>query len=262
MIVFAGIVPHSPLLIPSIGKENLTQMQQTTDAMRLLSEELYATHPDTIVLISTHAAHHAEAFSVNLHDTYAVDLSGFGDMDVGRTFLGDTVFASMIQQQMQSDGIPFTLDSNAMLDYGSGVPLLLLTESLPQVKVVPVSVSGLDAKDHVAFGKALKDVCEQSSKRIAIIASGDLSHCVTKDAPMGFREEGPVYDQQIVSAVTSLSTSVLLNMDEALRSAAHECVHDQLLVLFGALERKQAKVHLLSYEHPFGVGYLVVHMHL
>lgn len=262
MICFAAITPHTPLLIPGVGKENVAKLEATTTALHLLEGELYASHPDVIVVISSHATQHKDAFSLNLHDEYVIDFKDFGDLATSRILEPDFELATAIEVHMQKHTLPFTLDSSASLDYGTGVPLYFLTENLPNPKIVPVSFSGLSAKEHVRLGTELKDVFEHSNKRIAVVASGDLSHCLTSDAPLGYKPEGMEYDNKIIEAVTGLSTSALLSMDLELVEGASACIQEQLLILFGILERKKSRVEILSYEHPFGVGYLVAQIHV
>lgn len=262
MICFAAITPHTPLLIPGVGKENVVRLEATTKALHQLEGELYASHPDVIVVISSHATQHKDAFSLNLHDEYLIDFKDFGDLSTTRLLEPDLELATAIEAHMQKHAVPFTLDSSASLDYGTGVPLFFLTENLPNPKIVPVSFSGLPSKEHVRLGTELKDVFEHSNKRIAVIASGDLSHCLTSDAPLGYKPEGEKYDNKIVEAVKGLSTSTLLSMDPSLVEGASACVQEQLLILFGLLERKKCRVEILSYEHPFGVGYLVANIHV
>ncbi len=230
--------------------------------MKHLAEELYASHPDTIVLISAHSVQHEEAFSINLHDEYHIDLKDFGDLSTTKEFSPDLMIIDQLQRRVRNEGIPLTLDSDANLDYGTGVPLLLLTEELKKVKIVPISYSGRSAKEHVAFGRILKDVLINSQRRVAIIASGDLSHCLTSDAPEGYRKEGQEFDKLITQAIEGLSISKLLSMKPELVKAAAECAYKPLLILFGALERMNIRPEILSYEAPFGVGYLVAQFHL
>lgn len=262
MICFAAITPHTPLLIPGVGKENIAKLETTTAALKHLEEELYVSHPDAIVVISSHATQHKDAFSLNLHDEYLIDFKDFGDLATSQILEPDLELATAIEAHMQKHGVPFTLDSSASLDYGTGVPLFFLTEHLPDVKIVPVSFSGLPAKEHLRLGTELKDVFEHSNKRIAVVASGDLSHCLTSDAPLGYKPEGEEYDNKILEAVKGISTSSLLSMNQSLIEDAHACIQEQLLVLFGILERKKNRVEILSYEHPFGVGYLVAQIHV
>lgn len=262
MICFAAITPHTPLLIPGVGKENVAKLEATTTALQHLEGELYASHPDVIVVISSHATQHKDAFSLNLHDEYLIDFKDFGDLATSQILEPDLELATAIEAHMQKHAVPFTLDSSASLDYGTGVPLFFLTENLPDIKIVPVSFSGLPAKEHVRLGTELKDVFEHSNKRIAVVASGDLSHCLSSNAPLGYKAEGEEYDNKIVEAIKGISTSSLLSMDRELVEGASACIQEQLLILFGLLERKKSRVEILSYEHPFGVGYLVAQIHV
>lgn len=262
MIVFAAFTPHTPLLLPTVGKDARDRMKSTVTAMERLSDELYAAMPDTILVISAHATQHEDAFSANLHDTYGVDLSAFGDLSTSREFPPDLALLDALQRAVRHAGIHFTLNSEAMLDYGSTVPLVALTEGLPRVKIVPVSYGGLSPKEHVAFGRVLKDVTDNRRERIAIIASGDLAHCLTSDAPEGFRPEGKEFDDALRQAVEQSSTSQLLSIDPQTVERAAECGYRPLLILFGALENARVRPEILSYEFPFGVGYFVTQFHL
>lgn len=262
MIVFAAFTPHTPLLIPTIGKENGEKLSETAAAMNTLAEELYATHPDTIVVLSGHSAQHETAFSLNLHDEYWADLKSFGDMGTTKEFQPDLALMDRIQRTVRKEQLPLTLDSDGILDHGSSIPLLLLTKELKNVSIVPISYSGLSAKEHVAFGRVLKDILINSPKRIAVIASGDLSHCLSEEAPDGFRKEGEWFDTAIKSAIEHVGTSKLLAMDPELIQAASECGYHPLLMLFGIIERMQVTSDILSYEAPFGVGFLVAQFHM
>jgi|SaaInlStandDraft_6_1057023.scaffolds.fasta_scaffold15456_2 MEMO1 family protein len=262
MITFAAVVPHSPLLIESIGKENQKHLSKTLESMNTLKENLYLSKPDVILVISSHANRHATAFSVNLHDEYFTDFKDFGDMATKTEFGPDLDLIAQIQRAGRNSEIPVTLDSSANLDYGTSVPLELLVSEEMTHKIVPVSYSGLSPKEHLAFGALLKEVLHANDKRVAVIASGDLSHCLTTDAPGGFHKDAQKFDDEIQRAVRDMSASTLLAIDDELRDAAKSCVYEQLLILFGILEKKKLRPELLSYESPFGVGYLVAEFHL
>jgi len=262
MIVFAAFTPHTPLLLPTVGKENLGKMKETALGMEKLSEELYASHPDTIVIISSHSARHEDAFSINLHDEYIADAKDFGDLQTAAEFIPDLPLIDRIQRALRKNGIAFTLDSDAVLDHGCAIPLLLLARNLPHVKIIPISYSGLSPKDHAEFGRALKDVLTDSTKRIAVLASGDLSHCLSTDAPEGFHKAGPIFDRAIQAAVQDLSLSKLLSIKPETVEDASQCGYRPLLILMGTLERMQVWPEILAYEAPFGVGYLTAQFHL
>ena len=54
-ISFAALVPHSPLLIPEIAKDNYRLISKTTAAYDKLAGELTKTNPETIIVITPHA---------------------------------------------------------------------------------------------------------------------------------------------------------------------------------------------------------------
>jgi len=262
MLSFAAVTPHTPLLIPTIGKDNLKKLSTTADALKALAESYKEAAVDTLLIISSHATQHEDAFSINLHDEYQTDFSDFGDMGTSKEFLPDVEFITKVQRATRDQMVPFTLNSSFSLDHGIGVPLHYLTESGTSPKIVPVSYSGLSAKDHLKFGGLLKDIIDQSPARIGVLASGDLSHCLSSDAPLGFRKEGKKFDEAIQQAISGVSTSVLMAMNEDLPKDAGSCLYKQLLILFGILERKTNRPEILSYEAPFGVGYVVAEFHL
>src|SRR3989339_90393 len=262
MIVFAAFTPHSPLLLPPIGKDARERMRQTITAMEGLGDELYASKPDTIVCISAHATQHDAAFSANMHDHYHVDMREFGDLTTTREFSSNPSLLDAIQRSVRHAGIPFTLDSYARLDYGSAVPLVMLASRLASGKIVPLSYSGLGPKEHFAFGRALKDLLVTRNERIAVIASGDLAHCLTSNAPAGFHPEGALFDEVARRSIESGLVSRLLTIDPNIVEKASECAYRPMLVLFGILENTRMEPEMLSYEAPFGVGYLVAQFHL
>jgi aromatic ring-opening dioxygenase LigB subunit len=260
MITFAAFTPHSPLLIPSIGKENTDKLALTRKAMLSLSEELYASRPDILLSISSHQSAHPDAFSLNLHESYSIQFHEFGDHAVRAKFFPDLELIAQIQNIAYEWQLPFTLDSDPLLDYGLGVPLTLLTTP-HQPKLVPVSYANLSPKLHLQFGRALKDACVQNKKRVAIIASGDLSHALRSDSPAGFHPSGVLFDETIRQSIENMSISQLLSLDHEQIEHASESAYRSMLILFGMLERMQVRPEILSYENPFGVGELVAQFH-
>jgi len=263
MLTFAAFTPHSPLLTESVGKKTIDKVKKTLESMEHLAEELYASLPDTIVIISSHSIHHQKCFSINLHDKYQANLYDFGDRGTNIEFKPNLKLIDGIQRSLRRQNIPFTLDSDVNLDHGASVPLILLTKNLPQIKIIPVSYSqGLDAKTHLEFGRALKEILSATNERVAVIASGDLSHCLTTDSPIGFRKEGAEFDETVQESIRQMAVSKLISMDNNFLEAAAECAYFPLIVMFGMVDKINIRPEILSYEAPFGVGYLVTEFHL
>lgn len=262
MIIFAALTPHSPLLLDTIGKENVQKFQATRNAMQFLSEELYAAHPDVILIISSHRFSHPNSFAMSLHDSYKIEFTEFGDLSTSSTFAPDLNLMSEILRYLLNEHVPFNVISDAKPDYGIGVPLTLLTQKHKKPKIIPITYSLLSPKTHVQFGRFLKDVCANSKKRIAVVAAGDLSHTLSSDTPVGFNPAGEKIDNLILQAIKQMSISQLLSIDPELLEQAVENAYRPLLILFGMIEHMNVRAEVLSYEHPFGVGVLTTQFHL
>ncbi|MBI1908514.1 AmmeMemoRadiSam system protein B [Candidatus Uhrbacteria bacterium] len=262
MLVFAAYAPHTPLLLPTVGKHTLESLVATRGAMDHLAGELYAAHPETILVLSGHGPQCPEAFSANLHDPYRADLTAFGDLTTQEAFHPDLTLLDALQRRLRRADVPFALFSEEQLDAGSTVPLLILAEHLPQARIVPFFPGDVPPKAHFECGRLLKDVVAASPRRIAVIACGDLSHALSKGAPAGLRKEGALFDAAAREAVHTLSPSRLLNVEPKIVSRAVECGYRPLLLLLGLLDGMAAEPEELSYEAPFGVGHLVAHFHL
>jgi len=144
------------------------------------------------------------------------------------------------------------------LDHGSLVPLVFLIEHLPQApRLVLLSFSFLPTADHLEFGRAVGAALAAASRRVLYVASGDLSHRLTPDAPAGYSPRGRDFDDEVVAAFHQGDANALLTIPETLLMAAGECGYRSLVVLFGVLDGLVWSTRLLSYEGPFGVGYLV-----
>ena len=69
----------------------------------------------------------------------------------------------------------------------------------------------------------LKEKIMDFNKRVAVIASGDLSHALSTDAPAGFNPAGAEFNAKIQELLSSRNTTGLLNLDPTLVQNASEC---------------------------------------
>ncbi|PIP17779.1 MAG: AmmeMemoRadiSam system protein B [Parcubacteria group bacterium CG23_combo_of_CG06-09_8_20_14_all_35_9] len=260
-LVFSSICPHPPILIPNIGKENIDQIQKTVEAMQELEEDLYIAKPETILIISPHGTILPHSFNVNLETEYKSNLEQFGDFTTKLKFKSDIPFINEIKAKLETK-IPLILISGAEIDHGATVPLYYLTQHLPQTSIIPMGYSLLDYKSHFEFGKELKKIIIESKRRIAVIASGDLSHRLTKDAPAGYSPRGKEFDKKLIKLLKAKNAKGILNLNPALIEEAGECGLRSIVILLGILDDINYIPKVLSYEAPFGVGYLVVNFEL
>lgn len=256
MMVFCAYTPHSPLLLPTIGRDHQDTFAPTLKAFNFLSKQLAASKPDTIILMSAQHNRFSEAFSLNLSDPYRIDLTEFGDLETTAAFRPDIQRIDTLQRCLRRQQVPLSINSDPTLDHAAAVPLLLLGVDQRATRIIPLSTCDLDKKQHVEFGRQLRECVETSGKRVAVIASGDLSHALSEKAPAGLRKEGVVFDDTIQEAVRGTSLSKLLSLEEHTVEQAAECGYKPLLSLFGVLEQLNPTTSILSYQAPFGVGLL------
>jgi len=256
-LVFSAITPHPPLLIPTIGKDNLAKIQKTKQAMEKLEEDLYLARPDIILMISPHGSYFKDAFTINTNPQYETDLHEFGDLATKIKFKGDMNLSSYIRESSKEQNYPTSMISEGKLDHGASVPLYYLTKHLPNVQILPIGFCDLNYKTHVDFGYMIKEDIAKSNKRVAVIASGDLSHALITDAPAGFNQNGKKFDDKIRELLPAGNVIGMLQMDENFITEAAECGFRSFLILMGILRNVKYEYKEYSYEGPFGVGYLV-----
>jgi len=54
-IVFAGIAPHPPIMVPEVGRDAIADVRTSIDAMSDLTGRVIRSGAETIVIISPHA---------------------------------------------------------------------------------------------------------------------------------------------------------------------------------------------------------------
>lgn len=258
MIVFAAIVPHSPLLVPTIGKEHRDKMAATLAAIAEIEQAVYLSKADTLCIIAPHGSRYPDAFSINLSQKYAGDFKAFGDFSTTVTAKSDFLVIDHLQRKLREENVPFTLTSSEELDYSFAVPILLLTTHLQNWKLIPVSPSMHDGKAHYEFGQQLKRVLHAEDHRIAVIASADLSHKLTKDSPGGASAEGPKFDAAVVENAVANTAEPLFALPSDVIENASQCGYRPIMTLLGCLHEINLTSKKLCYEAPFGVGYLTV----
>lgn len=263
-IVFGCTVPHPPLLVPDIGGGQEVVISATTQAMEKLTDRLAEQHPQTVLVISPHGEYLGDAMGILTATSSTGDLRNWGVRGPQHHFDNDLEMVALIQKEAEAAGIPIKSigERSYELDHGVMVPMHFLLSGMKGVPLVPLTFSWLSLETHFSFGKAIGRAAEQSQKRVVLVASGDLSHRLIPGAPAGYDPMGKVFDEELVKALSSSDTKSILNLDRELIERAGECGLRSFVILLGALDGLQVKPEILSYEGPFGVGYLVASFEL
>ncbi|MFA5126514.1 MAG: AmmeMemoRadiSam system protein B [Patescibacteria group bacterium] len=256
MITFACLVPHAPLLIPEVGQDNLQHLKETVEAYRFLEAELYVAKPEIIILLSSHANTPGETFTINQRPMLKVNFKRFGDLVTNLEFKNEISLGYKIKEACET-ALPVNLNAEEQVTYSSGVPLYYLTQHLPQVKIVVINYSTLTPEVHLKFGEIIKEQIDSYGQRVALVASGDLSHRLHQDSPAGFSPRGQEFDQKIINLLANRDLEGLIKLDSELVKEAGECAWRSILILLSTIKELDYTPVKLSYQAPFGIGYLV-----
>jgi len=260
---FACITPHPPIIIPGIGSpKDLEKVSQTVNAMRKLAHSFREAEIETLIVISPHTLIYPERFNIcgmkKLFGTFAP----FGAPDIMMEFANDLEFAAELDKCAPVNNIQTLLYNNDgeffEMDHGLMVPLYYLTSQQESaLKVVPIAYSNLERAKHFTFGQIMAETIKKFPSRCGFVASGDLSHRLIQGAPGGYSRAGQEFDEKLVQDLKSANTKEIMYYDEDFVDDAGECGFRSILILLGLLDGLNIKPKILSYEGPFGVGYLV-----
>ena len=255
-ITLSALMCHAPIVIPQIGQQMSRKCSNSTLAMRKICEKITKINPEVVVVISPHSPRVDKDFSFYDRQTVTGNFDKFGHPEVTFSFSVDTDTCKKIVET--SAALPISYDTITMdhlLDHGAAVPLFFLDEAGWQGPIVVLGLAQTPStKGNLALGELLKTVA--AAKDTVIIASGDMSHRLTAEAPCGFHPQAQSFDDYVHKRLAEQSYRQLLTIDEQLRLVAAEDVIDSLQIALEASEFRTDGADVLSYEGPFGVGYL------
>ena len=257
-IVFAGIAPHPPLLVPEVGGGRIEQVAQSQGALREFSRRLINTNPETIVVISPHSPLDPRVFTARSINDLAGDFREFYAPAVRLTFPNDLEMVEAIKPAAAAEGVELgLLDPAYPLDHGALVPLYYLHEAGWRGPIVVIGFTLQSNEKHLAFGRAIARAASAINRRVALVASGDLSHRLAVDGPYDYEPTAHLFDEQVVDAIARGDPSSVINIDPDLRARAGECGYRSIVIALGTVGETLRDHQVLSYEGPFGVGYMV-----
>ncbi len=259
-IVFSGIAPHPPIMVPEVGREAVVEVRQSIEAMAEFSRRIIRSGAETVVLISPHAPLDAHAFVAYHTPKLNGDFANFRAPDTRVEFsLDDDLLQAITKTAAEENYEVMNLD-DCDLDHGTLVPLYFLDRNGWRGRVVALGYSFLPNVDHLKFGACIRKAADAGGRSVALIASGDLSHRLKTEAPAGYNPAAYRFDEEVVGAIHDNSPNRIVRIDQDLRRMAGECGYRSMLIALGATEHLAPACQVLNYETPFGVGYLVAQL--
>lgn len=257
-VVFSGIAPHPPLLVPEVGGDRIKRVADSQRSLAEFSRRLVESKPETVVVISPHSPSDPISFTARSTKELRGDFHDFNAPDVELTFPNDLELIKAIAATAREEGVELKeLARDYPLDHGALVPLYYIREA---GWVGPAAVFGFTEQSndaHLAFGRAIANGAASVKRRIALVASGDLSHRLIVGGPYEFEPTAHLFDEQIVNSIASGDTHGVLDVEPTLRLCAGECGYRSIVIALGCVGPKLTDPQVLSYEGPFGVGYMV-----
>ncbi|MEW5706075.1 MAG: AmmeMemoRadiSam system protein A [Actinomycetota bacterium] len=263
-VVIGCLMPHPPIIIPEIGRGRLDTVKSTIKAMQEITDRVAKAGPETLVFISPHTEGFADSFAVKVNPELMGSLAKFGAFDVSFLLKNDLAFIHELEKAANDFELSLTKVGKGHvelfladeLDHGVLVPLYYLSKKI-KTPIVSIAINQHGFDEHYALGAAILQASNSMRKKVALIASGDLSHRLTPDAPAGYHPRAIDFDAKIEEILDTGYFDELAEIDPELIEIAGECGLRSIYTLAGAFNGYGVITKVLSYEAPFGVGYMV-----
>ena len=258
---FAGISPHPPIIIPEIGKEDLSKVAKTVAALQKLANHLNKAEVETLIIISPHGLVYPDRFNISVMKKSFSTFAEFDEPNLVFEYKNDLELVDKILENAEKNNLAIMPFDNGgdfyEMDHGMMVPLYYLRREIEtSLKIIPINYANLDRAQHFSFGQVLGETIRNYPGRVGILASGDLSHQLIQ------RPETKKFDLKLIDDLKNNRIQDILYYDDEMVDNWSECGYRSILILLGALDTMKINPEILSYEGPFGVGYAVANFDL
>jgi len=264
-MLFACIAPHGSEIIPQFAGDKLRAFGKTRWGMLRMAQLIKRQNVNTIVIATPH--------NLRLRENIGTIISEFteGSFEtengsVKIRFPCNRPLAEAIYSKAKASGLPVAAvnygtnegpASCMPMDWGTLVPLWFLGTVSEKTHVVLVTPSRELPMDRlVEFGAVIGQVAEESSERMAFVASADQAHTHDSKGPYGFSPAAAKFDRLAAKAVEENKLNTLLNLERRLVDEAKPDSLWQIAMLIGVLRKIPMKAKLISYQAPTYFGML------
>jgi len=256
--LWAALMPHPPVIVPEVGRGRERDAAVTLDGIERLAEAISDKRPECILILSPHQSYMPQSLSFKTAPRPTGAFAHFGapvsfEMNTSAKLRPLVEHLRFSGVAVHDEGSP-----SAVVDHGSLVPLYFIKKALHKrglelPDVILASPIGLGPEKSIKLGETLALFDDGSDW--GFLASGDLSHRLTPDAPAGYNPVGKKFDAAVVAALSSADPRELLALSPLEHEEAGECGLCSVMAMLGTCRVLRRPIEVISYESPFGVGY-------
>jgi len=247
---------HAPIVLPEVGGFRSIACAATTRAMHDVARRLLASKPDILLVISPHSPRKPDAWGIYGGPDISGDMGMFGAPEVAHTLPVPQEAVAALRAAAEAEGLETWTPPNRPLDHGAMVPLHFVVTQGWTGPTLLLSLPWPGTHTEATMGRAIARAAEERGERWSVLASGDMSHKLKPGAPSGFDPRAQEFDKALVDAITAGDLRAAANIPSSLRDIAAEDAVDTLTVAAAAVNWDSTGHECLSYEGPFGVGYM------
>jgi aromatic ring-opening dioxygenase LigB subunit len=209
--IWAALMPHPPVMLPLIGRGRELDAERTLAGSQALQGRIAALpgggRPDFLVVLSPHQPYVPGVLLMNTAPELEGSLKRFGAPELKVRLTTALKVEAALAAHLAAAGLPGVEAAVPDLtpDHGTQVPLLILSQVLPQLPpVILINPCGLEPAQALALGRALASFQPPDPALTgALLASGDLSHRLSQDGPYGLHPGGPAFDRELLAALAA-----------------------------------------------------------
>jgi aromatic ring-opening dioxygenase catalytic subunit (LigB family) len=255
-IVAAMATVHAPQLFTRPPTEDPAQLDADIAAMRELGKTLDETKPDVAIVIGSD---HLETFFLSAVPTFAIVAGKTAQASfAGRDYeLPTHPLAEELLDKLVDAGFDMTYSQDAVMGHSFAAVYEWVIEGR-SVPVVPLFVNTYlpplpRARRCEALGRAIREIVEKGPERVAIIASGGMSHY-----PGTWKYPQPAYDFDwwAIAQMERGNPAALLDLTNEQLDEVGNTEMLPWMILFGAIGNQPGE--LLTYQPTWHHGHGVM----
>ena len=255
-IVFAAATVHAPQLFTYPPSEDPAQLDADIAAMRQIGKTLEETKPDAVIVVGSD---HLETFFLSAVPTFAIVGGEKSKAAFARKTYSLPVhpFAEELLEKLMADGFDLTYSQDAELGHAFAAVYEWVIEGRP-IPVVPLFVNTYlpplpTARRCAQLGAAIRDAVGASPYKIAVVASGGMSHY-----PGAWRYPQPAFDFDwwAIAHMERGNHEALLTLSNEQLDEVGNTEMLPWMVLFGVVGKQPGE--LITYQPTWHHGHAVM----